>query len=172
MFDLTPVSTSNLFAAAQIIVVVFGFWFSWRSLEAARKSLEIAGQSLSVASQNVQVAGKNLANGTLNSQAQLFNQMVVQGRDLKFKYMDIFLGGDTQEDLAQRRELFLGAVISYYASCFELKQVLPLPKNVERLYRADLAKLMETKEARNKWDEIRSNFTKEFGAYVDDLRGV
>lgn len=96
MFTLTPISTSNLFSAVQIVVVILGFYFSWKSLDATRKSVQVASEhlrvageslaatqaSVNLAAQNVKIASDSLDHGTKNAQAQLFNDMVVQGRDL------------------------------------------------------------------------------------------
>ena len=46
MFSFEPLSTSNVISIIQIAVVLLGFIFSWRSLEATRASIKIASDSL------------------------------------------------------------------------------------------------------------------------------
>jgi hypothetical protein len=165
MFDLGPITTTNLLSVLQILVVIVGFYFSWRSLEAARGSLGVAAT-------NLEIAGKNLGLSTSNAQAQLFNQMVVQGRDLQYKFMDIYYGGNSAQEIEDKRKLYTGTVIGYYASCFELKSVLPMPPNVAKLLEAELGELMRQKSFREKWDEVKHLHSHEFARYVDGMRGI
>ena len=158
MFDLKPISTDNLFTVVQILIILLGFYFSWRSLESARKS--------------VNVAFDELALGTSNAQAQLFNQMVIQGRDLQFRYAELFHGGDSQENIRVRQDHFIGALLGYYSSFFELKKMLKLPENIGRLLDADLVEVMRNKPVRDKWDEIKHLHDKDFVKYVDNVRGI
>ncbi len=151
MFTLTPLSTTNLISIVQILVVLGGFYFSWRSLEAAFKSITL---------------------GTKNAQAQLFNQIVVQGRDLQYKFMEIFLDGNTPQEAKQKQRMYTGTVIGYYASCFELKKVLALPPHIEKLLDAELRELMREKSVREKWDEVKHLHSQEFVTYVENNRGI
>ncbi len=151
MFNLTPISTSDLIFLLQVLVVSAGFYFSWRSLEAAIQTLNL---------------------GTRNAQAQLFNQIVLQGRDLNYKFMDIFLSGNGVEELREKQKLYTGTVIAYYASCYELKKVLALPLHVEKLLDAELRELMREKQIRDKWDEVKHLYSQDFLFYVESIRGV
>ena len=151
MFNIEPLTTANLISIIQVIVVLFGFYFSWRSLQAAIKTLSL---------------------GTKNAQAQLFNQMVIQGRDLQYKFMDIFLPGSTAAEVEAKRKMYTGTVIAYYASCFELKNVLALPGQVEKLLDAELKELMREKQVRDKWDEIKHLHSQSFVSYVESNRGI
>lgn len=160
MFDLTPISTTNLLSIVQIIVVVSGFYFSWKGLKATYQNLSTANQSLNLAVQN-------LALGTSNAQAQLFNQMVIQGRDLQFKFAELFHGGDDPANLTARQNQYIGTLLGYYSSCFELKKVLELPTNVDKLLAADLRELMRERQVRDKWDDIKHLHSKDFVVYVD-----
>src|SRR5262245_30987790 len=99
MVKLEPLTTTNFISIVQVIAVIAGFYFSWRSLNAAAENLRLA---------------------TRSAQAQLFNQIAIQGRELQYKFMDTFLNeNQSQSSLQQKQELFLGTVIGYYASCFE-----------------------------------------------------
>lgn len=151
MFNLTPISTSDLIFLLQVLVVSAGFYFSWRSLEAAIQTLNL---------------------GTRNAQAQLFNQIVLQGRDLNYKFMDIFLSGNGVEELREKQKLYTGTVIAYYASCYELKKVLALPPHVEKLLDAELRELMREKQIRDKWDEVKHLYSQDFLLYVESVRGI
>ena len=151
MFKIEPISTTNILSILQILVVVGGFYFSWRSLEAAIKTLSL---------------------GTRNAQAQLFNQMVIQGRDLQFKFAELFHGGNDEKNLKARQDHFIGTLLGYYSSCFELKNVLELPSNAEKLLKEDLRELMREGQVRKKWDDVKHLHSKEFVAYVDSVRGV
>lgn len=165
MFQLTPITTANLLTVIQIIVVAFGFIFSWKGLKATYKSIDTANNSLGIAAQS-------LALGTSNAQAQLYNQMVIQGRELQFKFSDLFHGGADQEKVKARQDQFIGTLIGYYSSCFELKKVLELPTNVQKLLDSDLGELLRQRQIRDKWDDIKHLHSKEFVAYVDSLRGI
>lgn len=151
MFKLDPISTSNIFSIIQILVVIGGFYFSWRSLRAAIQTLSL---------------------GTRNAQAQLFNQMVVQGRDLQYKFMDIFLSGTTPTEIEQKQKHYIGTVIGYYASCFELRNVLELPEQVQKLLDSEIRELMREKQVRDKWDEVKHLHSQSFVTYVESNRGV
>ena len=162
--DLEPISTSNLLTIVQIIVVIGGFYFSVRSLKATRESIRVASDSLKVAAQNFDL-------GTKNAQAQLFNQLVLQGRDLQFRFVDIFHDAQTEEGRRSQRSHFLGTLIGYYASCFELRNVLALPPIVEKLLEAELKELMCKEEIRAKWEAVKHLHSAEFVAHVERLRG-
>jgi cob(I)alamin adenosyltransferase len=62
MFELQPINTSNLISFIQIAVVGIGFYFSWKGLVTAIENIRIS---------------------TANAQVQLYNQLVLQGRDLE-----------------------------------------------------------------------------------------
>ena|SRR6185503_4504224 len=153
MFDLEPISTTNLFTLAQIIVVIAGFIFAWKSLKATRDS--------------VVTAGNNVALATRNAQAQLVNQMMVQGRELQIKFIDLFLSEETD-----KQKQFTGTVIGYHASCFELRKVLEVPENIAKLLDADLRELMLVPYVQAKWHEIKHMHSQKFIEHVDGLRGV
>jgi hypothetical protein len=165
MFDFSPLSTTNLITLVQILVVIIGFFFSWKALRATHESILTAQASLTVAAQSLSL-------GTSNAQAQLYNQMVIQGRDLQFKFAELFLGGNEAANIKARQDQFVGTLIGYYSSCFELKKVLELPTNVQRLLDSDLAELLRQRQVRDKWDDIKQLHSKEFVAYVDSRRGV
>jgi hypothetical protein len=165
MFDLTSISTTNLFTAVQILVVVFGFYFSVKSLKATQQSITVASQSLDASRMTLELATKN-------AQAQLFNHMVTQGRDLGYKYMEMYYGGDSPGEVARRKNHLTGMVIAYYASCFELRRVVALPESMEKLLQVDLREFMRDREVREKWDEVKSFHSKEFGQFVDSVRAA
>lgn len=165
MFDWQPISTTNVISIAQIIVVLVGFIFSWRGLRATSRSIEIANDSLGTACRNLNLA-------TANAQAQLYNQMVIQGRDLQFKFMEIYHNGDGDENRLQRQRLYTGAVIGYYAACYGLRNVLELPRSVEKMLDSELSELMRQEGFRKQWDQISHLHSKEFVSYVASLRGV
>jgi hypothetical protein len=175
------------------LVIAIGFIFSWRSLEAARKSVDIAAQHLDAAKQsleatktsigiaaeslnttteNLKVATDNLKVSTSNAQAQLYNQMVLQGRELQYKFMEIYHGTDEKTDREANQEHYNGIVVAYYAACFELTNVFSLPDSVGKLLRHDLQELLRNPPIKKKWEQIRGNFSKEFIAYVQSLEGV
>ncbi|TCG08844.1 hypothetical protein BZM27_09340 [Paraburkholderia steynii] len=193
MFNFEPITTTNIFSIIQILVVVAGFYWSWKSLnamqanvkvaadhlEATKASVKLAADHLQAAKENlktaadsVSVANATLQHGIQNTQAQLFSDMSVQGRDLQFKFMELFHASDSPEDLNSNRDQYLGTLIGYYASCFEVRQVIKLSDNAIKLFDADLEALMEQKIVREKWNEIRGMYSIEFGKYVDNLRGV
>ena len=115
IFDLQPLTTTNLLTIIQIGFVVFGFWFTYESIKTASASFALS---------------------TSNAQAQLYSQMLAQGRDLQFKFADLFFPGP--EGVTQRRDQFIGTLIGYYSSCYELRRVLELPDNAKKLLDADI----------------------------------
>ncbi|WP_291986608.1 hypothetical protein [Candidatus Accumulibacter sp. ACC007] len=151
MFDLKALSTSDLILLAQTVAIVGGFYFSWRTLKAAADAFGLS---------------------TKNAQAELFNQMIVQGRDLQYKFMELFIPGNTASDQAQRQKMYLGTLIGYYASCFELRSVLELPDQTRKLLDADLRELMREKQVRDKWEEVKPLHSQAFIKYVEDNRGI
>ena len=151
MLELTRLNTTNLISIRQTICIIIGFYFSWRSLQAAIGSLGVS---------------------TRNAQAQLFNQIIVQGRDLQYKFMEIFLDGETAPEQMQKQKMFTGTMIGYYASCFELKKVLALPSHVEKLLDAELRELMRERSVREKWDEVKHLHSQAFVEYVERNRGI
>lgn len=179
MMDLSPLTTTNIITLLQILVVSLGFIFSWRALKATYEGIRTANDSLAIAAANagtamtnLGVAAQSLALGTSNAQAQLYNQMVIQGRDLQFKFAELFHGGEDSEKIKVRQDQFVGTLIGYYSSCFELKKVLTLPENVQKLLDSDLEELMRQRQVRGKWDDIKHLHSKEFVTHVDGLRGV
>ena len=151
MFDLKPITTNDLILVIQTLVIVAGFFFSWKTLKAAVDSLLLS---------------------TRNAQADLFNQMIVQGRELQYKFMDLFIPGTSPTDIAQRQKMYLGTLIGYYASCFELRNVLALPDQARKLLDADLRELMRQKQVRDKWEEVKHLHNQAFIKYVEDNRGI
>ncbi|MDA9545893.1 MULTISPECIES: hypothetical protein [unclassified Bradyrhizobium] len=138
MFHLEPISTTNIISIVQLFAVVAGFYFSWRTL----------------------------ALGLQNAQAQLYNNMLVQGRDLQRKFMDDLVPED------QKTKFFMGVIIAYYASCFELRRVLHLPESAVKLLDNDVRESMREPPFRQRFEELRNLHSREFGEYVDRLRGV
>lgn len=174
MFNLEAITTSNLFSAVQILVVIAGFYFSWKGLKAANANLKIANTQLTLGVQNAQAAQasldlavQNLALGTSNAQAQLVNQMIIQGRELQFKFAELFHSGNGDNELKARRDQFIGTLLGYYSSCFELKSLLKLPANIENQLAADLSALISEEPVRAKWNAIKHLHSKEFAAYVE-----
>ena len=142
---------NDLILVIQTLVIVAGFFFSWKTLKAAVDSLLLS---------------------TRNAQADLFNQMIVQGRELQYKFMDLFIPGTSPADIAQRQKMYLGTLIGYYASCFELRNVLALPDQARKLLDADLRELMRQKQVRDKWEEVKHLHNQAFIKYVEDNRGI
>jgi hypothetical protein len=124
------------------------------------------------APKRLRVASENLGIATANAQAQLYNQMIVQGRDLQYKFMDLYHGTGQPADLAANQDHYNGLVIAYYSACFELINVLSLPESVQKLLRNDLKEILRNAPVRRKWEQIRGGFSKEFIAYVSSLEGV
>ena len=179
MFNFEPVTTSNVISILQIAVVLFGFIFSWRSLEATRANIKIASQSLDETRKNIAIgtnslstASKSLTLATSNAQAQLYNQMVIQGRDLQYKFIDLYLDGETEEDRKKRQDQYTGTVLSYYAACYGLRSILDLPPSITKLLDDEVKQSMRAEPIRKKWDQISDNFSKEFIEYVGRLKGV
>jgi predicted O-linked N-acetylglucosamine transferase (SPINDLY family) len=177
VLKLAPLSTTNLINIIQILVVALGFIFSWMALKATHESIRTANGSLAVAMKNTETAMKNLelaakslALGTSNAQVQLYNQMIMQGRDLQFRFAELFHGGSDAKEVQARREQFVGTLIGYYSSCFELKKVLELPSNVQKLLDPDLSEVMRAPQVREKWPGIKHFYSQEFVAYMDSLR--
>lgn len=150
MFDLTPISTTNLFTTGQILVVIIGFYFSWKSLEATRKSAKVAME---------------------NAQAQLVNQIIQQGRDLQHKFAERFYDS-SEKGVAAKKQQFIGTIIGYYASCFELGQIFSLPENVKKILKTELQQLMQEKQVREVWEKVKNLHSKEFNEHVKSLGGV
>jgi len=151
MFEWKPITTNDLILVIQTLVIVGGFYFSWKTLVAAVDSLKLS---------------------TKNAQAELFNQMIVQGRDLQYKFMDLFIPGTSPDEIAQKQKMYLGTLIGYYASCFELRNVLALPDQARKLLDEDLRELMREKQVRDKWEEVKHLHSQAFINYVEDNRGI
>lgn len=165
MFNWEPINTTNLISLVQLIVVICGFYFSWKSLEATRKNVELA-------TANAEAQRKSMELATANAQAQLYNQMAVQGRDLQYKFMDTYYGGSTEADLKARQDLYTGTVISYYSACHGMRGILSMPQSVTKLLDDELKQLMRQPAVKRKWEQIKENFSKEFIDYVNKLQGV
>lgn len=172
MFQLDPISTSNIIAIIQAIIVVLGFYFSYSTLLTARKSLDAASANLKIAAENSQLAASN-------AQAQLFNQMIIQGRDLQFRRWPLFVDPPPVDEsekaaLKVKQNDFRGLVISYYAACFELREVLQLPSTVGNLLDADIREIMRIKEFRDKLDEVKARnvLSGRFIDYIQRVSGV
>jgi hypothetical protein len=168
MFNLEPISTTNLFTLLQALIILVGFFFSWKSLEAARASIHLAAQNLGVATTSLNTASANLQLATANAQAQLYNQMILQGRDLQFRFMELYFGND----INAKQDMFLGTLIGYYSACFELRTLLNLPESVVKLLDNDFRKLLEEDRVRRKWEQVRNLHSGAFVDYVNRLPGV
>jgi hypothetical protein len=156
---LEPISTTNILTIIQIIVVILGFYFSKKSLDAAGRSVGIATDSLEAARKNIQLA-------TQNAQSQLYSNLLVQGRALQLKFMDDLVPDKDKAKFLQ------GVIIAYYASCFELRQVLSLPENAKKLLDNDVKESMRDPSFKQRFEELRNLHSREFGIFVDGLRGV
>jgi hypothetical protein len=146
MFSLEPITTTNIISIFQLIAVIAGFYFSVKTLNATRTNIELA---------------------TKNAQVQLYNNMLSQGRELQLKFMDDLVKGEKE-----KTKLFMGIIIAYYASCFELRRVLSLPASAEKMLDNDVRESMREPPFRDRFNELRNLHSKEFGAFVDSLRGV
>ncbi len=184
MISLFPITMSHLLSAIQIVVMVGGFWLSLRSLAAARESIQLASHNIEIASKNLangvealNTAGKNLELSTRNAQAQLYNQMLSQGRDLQLKFMDVLVrvpptAEDEKKEFHNRVSLSIGILIAYYAGCFELRQVLELPVSAAKLLDNDVRESWRDDMVRKKWDKVKQLHSTAFGEYVEKMRGV
>jgi hypothetical protein len=159
MFHFEPITTANIISLFQVVAVIFGFYFSTQSLNATRASIGLAAQSLSATRDNIALATKN-------AQVQLYNNMLIQGRELQLKFMDGMAAGPDKD------KVFIGIIIAYYASCFELGNILVLPDNAKKLLDNDVKESMNQKPFRARWDEVKNLHSKEFIRYVDALPGV
>jgi len=159
MFHLEPISTTNILTVVQIIVVILGFYFS-------KKSLDATGTSVGIATQSLEAARKNIELATQNAQAQLYSNLLIQGRTLQLKFMDDHVPED------DKAKFFMAVIIAYYASCFELRRVLSLPVSAEKLLDSDVKESMRDPAFRQRFDELRNLHSREFGEYVNSLRGV
>jgi hypothetical protein len=168
LFDVQPISTTNLFTAAQILVVGLGFIFSWIAIRTGWNALNITTQNLEIATKSLNTSVNNLEMATASARAQLYNQMVIQARDLQFRFMELFF----EDDLPAKQDIFLGTLIGYYAACFEMRRLFKMPESVEKLLDADLKKLLDEPRFVRKWESIRNMYSREFNAYVTALPGV
>lgn len=172
--DLATFNTGNLLTFIQIIVVGVGFYYSHNSLKTAQASLNTASDNLALSSNSAKLAASN-------AQAQLFNQLIIQGRDLQFRRWELFVDpifdttpeGENEALLIKQNE-FIGVVIQYYASCFELRSVLSLPDSVNKLLDNDYKSIMRHKPFRDKYDELKSKnlLSRNFIEYTDRMYGV
>jgi hypothetical protein len=134
------------------IVTAIGFIFAVKSLQVSARSADLTAA---------------------NAQAQLFNQMVMQGRDLQFKQIDLLCQDPAAApSLKEQFENFAGIVLSYYSSCFELRSVLSMPGPVVRLQDAELKEVMRKPDFQKKMAELGSGFSSRFIQHVRDLEGV
>jgi hypothetical protein len=159
MFHLEPISTTNIISVLQLIAVIVGFYFSWRALDATRTSIGIAAQSLDAARRNIGLA-------TQNAQVQLYSNLLIQGRALQLKFLDDHVPSD------EKVRFFMAIIIAYYASCFELRRVLSLPESAEKLLDNDVRESMRDAAFRSRFEELRNLHSRDFGEYVNGLRGV
>jgi len=136
----------------------------------ATNSLAVAGNNLELATKSLGVAGDNLGLATRNAQVQLYNNLLTQGRDLQLRFMGEFMKGDDAQ--TDRTKFFMGIVIAYYASCFELRNILDLPPNAKKLLENDVKESMRQAPFKERFEELRDLHSKEFGQFVDGLRGV
>ncbi len=159
MFHFEPISTTNIISIVQLIAVIVGFYFSWKTLDATRTNIGLAAQSLDAARTNIGLA-------TQNAQVQLYNNMLIQGRELQLKFMDDLV------PTGEKVGFFMAIIIAYYASCFELRMVLSLPESAEKLLDNDVRESMRDPAFRARFEELRNLHSREFGEYVNGLRGV
>jgi hypothetical protein len=154
VFDLTPLSTSNLITfiqialtIIQIIVVALGFYFSYHSLQAARASADTAAK---------------------NATAQLVSQLVSQGRDLQYKYIQTFM--EAGHD-AEKQSAFRGMILAYYSSCFELRRILQFPQELAVLLDDELRRLIQQPDGlmKARWDALKNGFSEAFRNHVERL---
>jgi hypothetical protein len=122
--------------------------------------------------ENAKITAENAKITAANAQAQLFNQMVLQGRDLQWKFMDLFFNERDDDEIKKRREMFMGMLIGYHSSCFELRNVLAIPPSVIKLMDADLKELFRQAVMRKKWEDIQNMYSKEFIQHDNSLKGV
>jgi hypothetical protein len=163
-FDLT-IKAGDIILTIQTVAIIAGFYFSVRTLSDTKSSIRIA-------SDNLNTATRSLQETTANNQAQLYNQMVIQGRDLVYKHMEIYYSGDTEEAKRERQKLYIGSVLSYYAACFGMRSILSLPKSITKLLDAELKDLMREEVVRKRYEELKSGFSTEFVQYVVNNTGV
>jgi hypothetical protein len=153
MFRLEPITTTNIISIVQLGAVIAGFYFSWRTLA-------LGLQSLNATRINIELA-------TQNAQSQLYHNMLIQGRGLQLKFMD-----ELVSEGQPKIKFFMAIIIAYYASCFELRQVLSLPPSAGKLLDNDVKESMRDPTFRQRFEELRNLHSLEFGQYVDRLRGV
>ena len=146
MFKIEPITTTNIISILQLLAVIAGFYFSVKTLVSTRTNIELA---------------------TKNAQVQLYNNMLNQGRDLQLKFMD-----DVIKNEKEKTSVFIGIIIAYYASCFELRRVLSLPPSAEKMLDNDIRESMRDPTFKARFEQLRNLHSKEFGAFVDSLRGV
>ena len=126
-------------------------FFSWRALKDSSRNAEA---QLKIA------------------QAQMFNQLVVQGRELQYKYMELYNSPDKSPEAEKNRDLFLGTMWGYHASCFEVSRVLELPASVKKLFDHEVKAMLSQAEPRKKWEKISEMYSKEFHQYLSSLQGI
>jgi len=154
LFDITPITTTNLLTILQILIVLAGFLFSWKALSSTRQSIDIATRSLDTASRN--------------AQAQLYEKIAAQGRELQFKFATEFLADDQNA----RRDLFIGTMIGYYAATYGQREILELPETVTKLLDEELRQLLSQRPVRDKFEKMKHGLSRKFIEYAESLRGV
>ncbi len=152
MVHLEPITTTNIISIVQVFAVILGFYFSWKSLDSATQSLD--------------ATRVNIALATKNAQSQLYNNMLIQGRELQLKFMDDMAPED------EKHKIFMGIIFAYYASCFELRSILDLPDNAKKLLDNDIKESMRQEPFRKRFDEVKHLLSREFVQYVIGLGGV
>lgn len=148
LFDLGPITTSNVLTIIQIFVVFFGFLFSYQSLKAARNSVDVAA---------------------INARAQLVNQLVLQGRDLQYKFIQTFHRGTEAQEVEQSKSAFRGMIIAYFSSGFELRRILDLSGDVAQLLDGELKQVLRDPAMYQKWTEIEELYSDAFREHVKGL---
>ena len=94
-----------------------------------------------------------------------------RSQNLQYKFMDIFYDGSGNEETKKRQDLYTGSVLSYYAACFGLRNILSLPVGVTKLLDDELKQLFRQEAIKKKYSDLSDGFSKEFNDYVNKLRG-
>lgn len=168
-FNLSEFNTANLISCIQLIAVGIGFYFSYRAMKATAEGLGLSAKNTQLAAKNAELASKNAELATKSAQATLFNNMVSQGRDLQHRFAELNFGGDNPENKKRRLDQFIGTLISYYASCFELRNIINMPDSITRQYDNDLKTSLSIEMNKQKYESLKTNFSKEFNNYVANL---
>jgi len=182
MFDLHPMTTADVLSALTVLVLIGGFYFSWSTLNATQKSLEDAHDTLKTAQASLEIAAtsakaavtsataaeQNTTIALTNAQAQLFNEMIVQGREFNWNLLN-----GTPFTPAEKARKINGMLLAYYGACFELRNILPMPAVVTRIMDEELKTMIKKPEVKEIWRDVKNMYTKEFIKHVDvDMTGV